>query len=143
MGDTKSLFRLRDLLILSWADEGTLQRFRTLEKRLSANPQLQEQYSACLEEYINLGHMIEVKQKDIPKSGHYFLPHHAVIKEASSTTKLRVVFDASFRTSNGVSLNDQLMIGPSLQNNVTDIILRWRLYQYSFTAENVPSNLGQ
>lgn len=56
----------------------------------------------------------------------YHLPHHAVIKEDSSTTKLRVVFDASSRTSNGISLNEALLIGPVLQDSLYDLLVRWR-----------------
>ena len=36
----------------------------------------------------------------------YFLPHHAVVKEARLTTKTRVVFDASAKSSTSISLND-------------------------------------
>lgn len=36
----------------------------------------------------------------------YFLPHHAVINENSTTTKVRVVFDALLKSSNQKSLND-------------------------------------
>ncbi|GFW63059.1 integrase catalytic domain-containing protein [Trichonephila clavipes] len=43
------------------------------------------------------------------KSPHYFLPHHGVINDNSSTTKLRVVFDGSFKSTNGNSLNDILL----------------------------------
>ena len=45
-----------------------------------------------------------------------YLPHHGVIKETSKSTRLRVVFDASHRTSSGYSLNDSLMIGPTIQD---------------------------
>ncbi|XP_046869367.1 uncharacterized protein LOC124462013 [Drosophila willistoni] len=45
---------------------------------------------------------------------HCYLPHHPVIKESSSTTKVRVVFDGSSKTSNGKSLNKILAIGPKL-----------------------------
>ncbi|XP_055908683.1 uncharacterized protein LOC129943342 [Eupeodes corollae] len=118
-----------------YSHQGALRRFQGLERRFDVNRQLREQYSACIEEYIQLGHMSEVDKKSLPENQHYFLPHHAVIKESSSTTKLRVVFDASFKTSSGVSLNDAMLVGPALQQNICDIMLRWRLYKYTFTAD--------
>lgn len=65
----------------------------------------------------------------------YYIPHHAVFKESSTTTKLRVVFDASRRTSNGRSLNEQLYVGPRLQDDLTAIIMRWRKHAVAFTAD--------
>lgn len=55
------------------------------------------------------------KAEDKPDA--YFIPHHAVLKASSSTTKLRVVFDASRKSSSGSSLNDILMIGPTIQDD--------------------------
>lgn len=55
----------------------------------------------------------------------YYLPHHAVIKESSSITKLRVVFDVSAKTTSGESLNDQLTI----QEDLPSILLRWRSHR--------------
>lgn len=63
------------------------------------------------------------------------LPHHAVFKEESLTTKQRIVFDASARTSNGRSLNDVLCVGPTLQNDLPAVLLNWRQYQFVFTAD--------
>ena len=40
-----------------------------------------------------------------------YLPHHGVYKEPNSITKLRVVFNASIRGSDGVSLNDCFHVG--------------------------------
>lgn len=49
-----------------------------------------------------------------------------MINEQHLTTKLRVVFDASANTSNGKSLNDNILIGPTLQSDLRDTTLRWR-----------------
>ena len=65
----------------------------------------------------------------------YFLPHHAVFKETSTTTKTRVVFDGSAKTSNGLSLNDILQVGPTVQPDLYSIVLRFRTYQVCFTAD--------
>ncbi|XP_055623465.1 uncharacterized protein LOC129766891 [Toxorhynchites rutilus septentrionalis] len=54
------------------------------------------------------------------------LPHNCVLKENSSTTKCRVVFDASAKTTSGKSLHDMLMCGPVLQDSIVDILLRFR-----------------
>ena len=71
----------------------------------------------------------------ISNSDSYYLPHHYVFKEDSSTTKLRVVFDASAKTSSGVSLNKRLMIGPKLQSDLFHFVLRLRLHAVAFSAD--------
>ncbi|XP_037930620.1 uncharacterized protein LOC119665472 [Teleopsis dalmanni] len=89
-----------------------------------------------MEEYQNLGHMIEVKDPNIDEP-HYYIPHHCVLKPTSTSTKLRVVFDASCRTSSQKSLNDILMIGPTLQTELFILLLRFRLFRFALTADIV------
>ncbi|XP_037956836.1 uncharacterized protein LOC119686342 [Teleopsis dalmanni] len=84
-----------------------LKRFFSLEQRFKKNPTLKQEYVNFMQEDIKLGHMKEVNEK--PKRKVYYLPHHAVIKEDSTTTKLRVMFDASAKTTSGQSLNSIMM----------------------------------
>jgi len=86
-----------------------LRRLQSLEKKLTTNPRLYEDYRHFLHEYESLGHMTEVKEAGTQEG--YFLPHHPVLKESSITTKLRVVFNASAKTTSGFSLNDVLLTG--------------------------------
>ncbi|XP_058827738.1 uncharacterized protein LOC131687658 [Topomyia yanbarensis] len=119
---------------LGESKEIAVRRFAGLEKRFAANPQLKQLYTEFISEYQNLGHMVEVVNET--SSGiEYYLPHHAVLKPDSTTTKLRVVFDASCKTSTGVSLNDALMVGPVVQDDLLDIILRFRLHRYAIVAD--------
>lgn len=45
------------------------------------------------------------------------------------------MFDASCITSSGPSLNDCLMVGPKLQDDLYDIMIRFRKYKYVLTAD--------
>ncbi|XP_070068071.1 uncharacterized protein [Drosophila takahashii] len=77
-----------------------LAQFLRNENRLRDFP-LKEQYDSVIQEYLDLGHMREI----LPSydSPNYYLPQHAVIKPESTTTKLRVVFNASSPSANGTS----------------------------------------
>lgn len=77
--------------------------------------------------------MTDVNPKDFTNG--YYLPHHCVMKAASSTTKLRVVFDASARDSNLMSLNENLLTGPRLQASLLDLLLKFRIFQFAITAD--------
>ena len=85
-------------------------------------------------EYQNLNHMEYLSQPPNDNNCVY-LPHHAVQKESSTTTKLRVVFDASAKTSNKQSLNDNLLAGAVLQQDLFSIIVRFRTFQYVLNAD--------
>ena len=65
----------------------------------------------------------------------YYLPHYAVLKAESTTTKVRVVFNASSASSNGNSLNDVLYFGPTLQADLILPLHRCRFFKYVFNAD--------
>ncbi|XP_071576788.1 uncharacterized protein [Temnothorax nylanderi] len=111
-----------------------LRRLLSLERKLDANVKLKEEYTRVIEEYLELGHMSLVED---PGDDGFYMPHHAVIKDSSSTTKVRVVFDASAKSSNGVSLNQMLMVGPTIQAKLLLHLIRFRTYEYVITADIV------
>ncbi|XP_039438590.1 uncharacterized protein LOC120419818 [Culex pipiens pallens] len=116
--------------------EMALRRFLALERKLDKQPELKEQYSQFIREYEQLGHMREIEEAPNEDPGSaFYLPHHCVLRPTSTTTKLRVVFDGSAKTSTGVSINDVLRIGPTIQNDLTAILLRFRGFQFVFTLD--------
>lgn len=109
-------------------------RFKTLERKLGKQSNLKHQYYGFMHEYLNLGHMQEVPPDEENHKPSYYIPHHSVLKEDSTTTKVRV-FDASCKTSTGKLLNDLLMVGPNLQDDFFDIILRLRQHKYAMSSD--------
>ena len=112
-----------------------INRLHQMENRFKRQPELKMAYTDFLKTYHELGHMTLVPSTDYSNSKAYYLPHHAVFKECSSTTKLRVVFDGSAKSSNNVSLNELLLVGPMLQQDIRNVILRWRRHKICFVAD--------
>lgn len=125
-------FKTPDSISLGHSRSIALSQFLRSENRFKKNPELKLQYDSVLQEYLDLGHMREVPPSN--DSDNFYLPHHAVLKPDSTTTKLRVVFNASSPSSNGQSLNDVLHPGPVLQSDLTIQIIKWRFFRYVFNS---------
>lgn len=108
-------------------------RFLNLERRFRKQHKLKSAYVDFIKEYRNLGHL-SVSMVDRPEKA-YFVPHHPVIREDSESTRLRVVFDASARASSGVSINDIQMIGPTIQDSLFNILIRFRQHRFVLSAD--------
>ncbi|KAJ8730047.1 hypothetical protein PYW07_017085 [Mythimna separata] len=110
-------------------------RFEFLEKKFAKHEKFREEYNKVINEYIDLNHMIPVPSADINNPKAVYLPHHAVVREDKDTSKLRVVFDASSKGVNNISLNDNLLVGPKLQQDLRHILMRWRTHRICITAD--------
>ncbi|XP_060861320.1 uncharacterized protein LOC132938478 [Metopolophium dirhodum] len=117
-------------VVLGSSRTSALNRLYNLERRLEKDPELYTAYRAFMDDYRSLGHM-----KLATEPGKYFIPHHPVVKRCNEELKIRVVFDASAKSSSGVSLNDCLVTGPKLQTEIGDVLLRSRLHKFVFTAD--------
>lgn len=106
-----------------------LRRFFNMEKRLNGLPDLKEFYVEQMRESIRNGHMKEVNRGPAPGKICYHIPHHCVQK------KPRVVFDASCKTSTGVSLNEAQMLGPKLQTDLHLTLMRFRRHKIAVCAD--------
>lgn len=107
-------------------------QFRNLERKFTNNYNTKQQYTSFIHEYLALGHM---KPCDGSQQPECYLPHHCVLRSDSSTTALRVVFNASKHTSSGLSLNDLMLKGPNLQQDLQSLLIKWRQFEFAFTAD--------
>ena len=110
-------------------------RLNGLLKRLRHHPKVLQEYHAVMQEQLRQGiiEKVDETQQTTGKIVHY-LPHHAVIRQDKETTKLRIVYDASAR-GEGPSLNDCLYSGPKFDQNIFDIVLRFRAYKVAVVAD--------
>ena len=110
-------------------------RLHALLRRLRQDPRLFEQYDKVIREQVE-GTIVETVEdpKRIQGEQLHYLPHHAVIKHEKESTKLRVVYNASAR-STGSSLNECLHIGPKFNQKIFDILLRFRLHKTAVVAD--------
>lgn len=114
-----------------------ISRLMSLENRFRKSKELKKEYTAILQEYEDLEHITHLGElgAELNATQDYYLPHHAVFKPESTTTKTRIVFDASAKGTGGVSLNELLMTGPTLQEELMTILIRWRSHSTVFTAD--------
>lgn len=123
-----------DVNKLGQSREMAVQRFLSNEKKRERQPNINIQYQEFIQEYYDLGHMEKVPRLEL-NSKSFFLPHHHITQESSQTTKLRVVFDGSAKTTSSLSLNDLLMVGPTLQKDLFDLLIRFRTFKYVLSAD--------
>nr|XP_036677368.1 uncharacterized protein LOC108006352 isoform X2 [Drosophila suzukii]XP_036677369.1 uncharacterized protein LOC108006352 isoform X2 [Drosophila suzukii]XP_036677370.1 uncharacterized protein LOC108006352 isoform X2 [Drosophila suzukii]XP_036677371.1 uncharacterized protein LOC108006352 isoform X2 [Drosophila suzukii]XP_036677372.1 uncharacterized protein LOC108006352 isoform X2 [Drosophila suzukii]XP_036677373.1 uncharacterized protein LOC108006352 isoform X2 [Drosophila suzukii]XP_03667737 len=105
-------------------------RFLQLEKR----PLLKEMCCQFMSEHLSLNHTQIRTHVDISQP-EYFIPLHGALRPDSSTTKVRVVFDASATTSSNLSLNDIFLVGPTIQQTLILTLLSFRIHIHALTAD--------
>ena len=106
-----------------------LRCFLSLERGLHHLNQFQD-YSKVMDDYFTMGHA-----ERVPDADHsFYLAYHAVYKESTSTP-VSVVFDGSMKTTSGVSLNDQLHVGPTVHPLLNDVLIRFRKHPFVLTTD--------
>ena len=106
--------------------ETSLYRLKTQMRRLEKDPEILKEYGKIIGDQLRVGVIEKVAESEKAPRIHY-LPHQAVVRQESATTKVRVVYDASSKGSKSVAcLNDCLHVGPPLTPLLYNILLRFR-----------------
>ncbi|GBN40502.1 hypothetical protein AVEN_492-1, partial [Araneus ventricosus] len=111
-----------------------IKRLDQLWKRLSRDEAMKNLYQDFMQEYLDLDHMEKVNDVKSASPLCYYLPHHGVFRPEKTTTKLRVVFNASPPTTSGSSLNDHLLKG-LVKEDIFEIMTRFRKHKFAFTTD--------
>lgn len=138
-------FRTDPTAVLGKSRDTALKQFLHLERRFSRNEKLKRAYTDVINGYLDSDHMtmlsntesdcLTFNENGLPFYNCFYLPHHAVINELSTSTPVRVVFNASKPSTNGNSLNNIVFPGPALQNDLIAILLNWRCHRIVFMGD--------
>ena len=110
------------------------QRLRSLKKRLQHDPSLLDKYRKFMNDLFSKDYARKVSIRDFGAHKiEWYLPHHPVF-HPQKPDKVRVVFDCSAKYR-GTSLNDQLLQGPDLTNNLVGVLTRFREEPVAFIAD--------
>ena len=114
---------------LPWKDEhGKLcdnfelskNRLTSLLKRLRHTPKLLQEYDSIINEQ---------------EGRIQYIPDHAVVRTDKSTTKIRIVYDASAKGKNGTSLNNCLHKGLKFDQNIINNLIHFRVHRVAFSTD--------
>ena len=113
-----------------------VRRFFSLERSLRFKGQFSE-VDSVLGEYFEMGHAepVPVSALDKAENEVFYLPVHVVRNVSSTTTKVRAVFDASAKTTSGVSLNEMFLVGPTVHPPLVDVLLRFRMHRVGLITD--------
>jgi len=113
----------------------SVNRLRGLLRRLRQEPAVLREYDGIIQDQLGKGIIEAVPPDETPPRTTHYLPHHAIVRQNKSTTKVRVVYDASAKAAGNPSLNDCLLKGPKFNQLVFDLLVRFRSYKVALTAD--------
>ncbi|XP_064474335.1 uncharacterized protein LOC135388617 [Ornithodoros turicata] len=128
---------------LTWKHEVNLEdnyylahkRLLHLTKRLQKDTTLLERYDKAIREYSSSGVAEKVKAGQSNGEFVYYMPHQAAIREDRTTTKIRIVFDASSAETHGTSVNNCLDAGPNLNPDLVSVLLNFTTHKVALVAD--------
>ena len=109
-------------------------RLHNLERKLFKKPEVAKEYEKIISQYLEKGYVTKVSTDNDCDLAKWYLLHLPVLRKDRSTTKVRIVLDASARY-NGTALNDVIYQGPKLQNDLFNVLLHFRRYPVALMCD--------
>ena len=112
-----------------------LHRLRKLQTRLENNKRYREDYTTFMNELIEKNYAERVPENEHTNEDGdvWYIPHHGVY-HPRKPEKIRVVFDCS-ATYQGESINNHLLQGPDLTNQLVGVLCRFRTEPTAFMCD--------
>lgn len=128
-----------------WKDESpdlpmnrdiALGRLRSTVTRMKKKPEIMEKYNGVIKDQLQKGVIGKIDRETTEGQIRHYLPHHAVLNPQMSTTKLRVVYDASAKTkTTNRSLNECLCCWTVMIQDLYEMLMRFRLHNVAIVSD--------
>ncbi|GFV44291.1 uncharacterized protein TNCV_4117681 [Trichonephila clavipes] len=117
-------------------EEIARKRFLKLRSRFKNDSSLFEDYKLVVNNYLSekIIELVPFEEENL-KHNIFYLPHRAVIRTDKTTSKLRIVFDASSHAKSQLSLNDCLHTGLNFIPNLFFLLIKFRVNPIAFVAD--------
>ncbi|GFV32399.1 uncharacterized protein TNCV_1676851 [Trichonephila clavipes] len=117
-------------------EEVARKRFLKLRSRFKNDSSLFEDYKLVVNNYLSekIIERVPFEEENL-KHNIFYLPHRAVIRTDKTTSKLRIVFDASSHAKSQLSLNDCLHTGLNFIPNLFFLLIKFRVNPIAFVAD--------
>ena len=113
-----------------------LQSLKSCESRLSRDENLKNLYAQQVEDFRSRNVIRKLSDEEIKSwdGPVRYVSHHEVHKPGA-TTPLRLVVNSSFKRGHEKSLNDILLKGPNVLNDMFSVMIRWRFFNVAFVGD--------
>ena len=102
-----------------------------LEQRLKRNDELCINYFKFMGDLFKNGYAISVDLSEVERFGKVWYQSHFCV---NTSNKFWVVFDCSAKFK-GICVNDLSYKGPSMQNSLVGVLIRFRTYMHALISD--------
>ena len=121
----------------------SLNRLRSLHRHLLKDSQILNEYDRILQDQSSKGIIERVPESQVMSAQPHpefnlvhYLPHHGVVRQDHTTTKLHIVYDGSARlTRDDCFFNNCLQVGPNFIQKLFNILIKFRSHPIAITSD--------
>lgn len=110
----------------------TENRLKSLKKKMLRNNQFRYDYKAFMQDMVEKGYAEVFNETEDINGIEWTIPPHGFYN-LQKPDKIGVVLDCAAKC-NGISLNDNLLLGPNLLNSLNGILLWFRKFPVAFSS---------
>ena len=111
-----------------------LESWKQLERKLSHNSEKRLAYEKVVQGWLEAGYMRRLSVEEENREDAFYLLHFPVYREDKETTKTRIVMNGKSEFQ-GTSLNDCVLKGPKVINNLVNVLLRFRRFRVAVSGD--------